>query len=115
MNIDDVTATDVDRRKKQAENPAEMGTHIIYRAVPVTVNTFKEMDYVTKSRKFANEHAESMYWTEEEPYHVISKVVSNRPNAMTLFNASNPGEYFYHGPEVEGRVTYKATEYEEYQ
>jgi len=56
-----------------------------------------------------------MYWTEEEPYHVISKVVSNRPNAMTLFNASNPGEYFYHGPEVEGRVTYKATEYEEYQ
>jgi hypothetical protein len=115
MNIDDVTAAGIESRKKQLKDPAEMGSHIIYRAVPTTVTTFREMDYVTKSRKFANEHAESMYWTEEEPYHVISKVVSNRPNAMTLYNASNPGEYFYAGPEVEGKVVYKATEYEEYQ
>ena len=115
MNIDDVTSDKVAGRRKESREPAEIGFHTIYRAVPVTVTTFNEMDYVTKSRKFAIEHSESMYWTEEEPYHVIKTMVRNAPDSITLYNASNPGEYFYDGPQKEGRVIYKAKEYEEYQ
>lgn len=115
MDADSISADDADARRKESREPAEIGMHTIYRAVPVDVTTFREMDYVTKSRKFAAEHSESMYWTEEEPYHVIRAMVSNRHAEIVLYNASNPGEYFYDGPEIAGRVIYKAKEYEEYQ
>jgi len=108
MRIDELDRWD------EIQGEAERGSHMIYRACPVNVVTFSEMDYVTKSLKFAKEHAESMYWTEEEPYHVISAMVSNRPNSVHLFHASNPGEYFYGGPDLKGKVVYKANEYEEF-
>jgi len=111
----DADSADAESRRKESREPAEIGMHTIYRAVPVDVTTFREMDYVTKSRKFAAEHSESMYWTEEEPYHVIRAMVSNRHGGIVLYNASNPGEYFYDGPEIAGRVVYKAKEYAEYQ
>ena len=115
MKIDEITDDDVESRRGQRQDPAEMGFHTIYRACPVEVTDFKPMDYVTKSRRFAIEHSESMYWTEEEPYHVIKAMVRNAPDNIVLYNASNPGEYFYDGPELKGRVIYKAKEYEEYQ
>ena len=110
----DYSADDVQGRKKNLQEPADPGLHRMYRACPMDVTTFREMDYVTLSRKFAIEHAESMSWTEEEPYHVIKKMVNNTREPL-LFNASNPGEYFYNGPEVAGKEIYVAKEWAEYQ
>jgi hypothetical protein len=71
------------------------------------------MDFVTMSRKFAEGHAESMAWTEEESYHVIKKMVDNTREPV-LFNAPNEGEQFYNGPEVEGKEIYVAKEWAEF-
>jgi hypothetical protein len=72
----------------------------IYRACEGSVETFNPMDYVTLSRKFAIEHAEHMAAVEDKPYVVISKVVSG----MDVYDAYNPGEYFYDGPQIKARV-----------
>ena len=53
------------------------------------------MDYVTLSRKWAKEQTA----VEEEPYHVIRAMVS----ADQVFEALNPGEYFYDGPTIPGK------------
>ena len=76
----------------------------IYRAVPANITSFKDRDYVTLSRKFAIEHCEHMFATEEEPYHVLSALVK----AKDVAEAYNPGEWFWIGPETKGKVVYKA-------
>lgn len=85
----------------------------IYRALPIEVNSFHDRDYVTLSKKFAIEHAENNHVYHEEPYHVIKTSVSTK----NIFNASNPGEYFYSGPDKRGREIYVSKgpyEYEGY-
>lgn len=74
----------------------------IYRAVLSTVNTFKAKDYVTRSIKFAKEHADHVQAVEGEPSHVIQALVK----AADVYDAYNPGEYFYNGPEVKGKTIY---------
>jgi hypothetical protein len=77
----------------------------IYRAVPKTVTTFNYMDYVTRSKKFAKEHADHMMWTTEEDQHVLSAMIKSEDVA----EASNPGEYFYIGKTpANGRAIYEA-------
>lgn len=75
----------------------------IYRAVLSSIDTFKPMDYVTRSLKFAQEHADHIQAVEGEDAHVIQVLVK----ASDVYNAYNPGEYFYNGPEKKGKVIYK--------
>jgi hypothetical protein len=60
------------------------------------------MDYVTLSREFAKKHADHQVVVEEEPYHVLRAMVSGD----RVFEAYNPGEYFYDGPVLPGKVVY---------
>jgi hypothetical protein len=77
----------------------------IFRAMPATASSIRPNDYVTRSEKFANGHADHMTAT-DEPSHVIKARVS----ADHVREAYNPGEYFYVGPEVKGAETYKGQE-----
>jgi len=83
---------------------------VMYRAVGEGVTIFKNKDYVTLSKKFAVEHAENNHVYYEEPQQVIQVLVSTE----YLYNASNPGEYFYSGDDKKGKVIYitKGNEYE---
>jgi len=63
-------------------------------------STFKNMDFVTLSPKFALEHAQHLFAVEEEPAIIIKAMVS----ADSVFEAPNPGEYFYDGPTVMGKI-----------
>jgi hypothetical protein len=83
---------------------------MIYRACPKDSNTFKDRDYVTRSKKFAIEHAENNHVYHEEQQHVLYAFVPTK----YVFDAYNPGEYFYSGPEVKGKEIYltKGDEYE---
>jgi len=82
----------------------------IYRACQIDVNNFYDMDYITLSKKFAIEHAENNHIVNEEPYHVIIAYVKT----SNVYDAYNPGEYFYHGSPLKGREIYvsKGDEYE---
>jgi len=75
---------------------------IIYRAC--TSNMFHPLDYVTLSRKFAIEHANHNVIVNEEEQIVIKTMV----NASDVYEAYNPGEYFYDGPEIKGTIIYTA-------
>ena len=75
---------------------------VIYRAAPMSADSFYDKDYVTLSKKFAIEHAENNHVYHEEPYHVIRAMVSTD----MVFDASNPGEYFYSGPNKKGSEIY---------
>lgn len=77
---------------------------LIYRAQPATDTTIKPMDYVTLSRKFAKEHAQHMAVTEGEDYHMLRAMVP----ASDVYEAYNPGEYFYDGESVEGKSSFVA-------
>lgn len=72
----------------------------IYRAVPIEVKTFTSMDYVTLSYAWAKGHAEHEVVVKEVPQHVIS-ILAKAPD---VYEAYNPGEYFYDGPTVVGRT-----------
>jgi len=76
----------------------------IYRAVKTPILYFGKMDYVSLSRKFAIGHAEHMAAVEEEPYQVITAMVSS----SDVYEAHNPGEYFYDGPLKKGYRIYVA-------
>lgn len=76
----------------------------IYRARNANALTFTNNDYVTLSYKFAKEHAEHMASVHDEDYIVISKLVPSQ----AIFEAYNPGEYFYIGPDIEGKEIYRA-------
>ena len=71
----------------------------IYRAVLATTTTFKPMDYVTLSRKWADDHCKHIVATDEAPAHVLKAFVPTK----NVFDAYNPGEYFYDGPEIPGK------------
>lgn len=77
-------------------------TITIYRATISTKLTFSERDYVTLSRRFAVEHAENNAAVHDDRYVVISAVVSTE----NVYDAYNPGEYFYSGTPVSGNVIY---------
>lgn len=98
---------DVDERRKNARGKslAELGGHPatvkIYRAVVGTeTKVFKPMDYVTMSYRFARGHAAHNADVEEEPAHVLSAMVPSKD----VYQAPNRDEYFYDGPEIQGRV-----------
>jgi hypothetical protein len=79
----------------------------IFRAMIATELNLKDNDYVTRSKKFAVEHSDHMTAVNEELYHVMRYFV----NPEHVFEASNPGEYFYKGPPVRGKEIYKSTEF----
>ena len=72
----------------------------IYRACDARVKTFKPYDYVTMSKKFAFEHAQTSAAYHEEPQHILKLMVA----AKDVYEAPNPGEFFYTGPEKTGQV-----------
>lgn len=57
------------------------------------------MDYVTLSRKWAEDHCKHIVAVEESPAHVLKAFVPTK----NVFDAYNPQEYFYDGPEIQGR------------
>ncbi len=109
-----------DSREKLEEVERELGKKLsdtqgkqkvwVYRAVGPGVTTFNDRDYVTLSKKFAIDHAESNHIYNEEQQQVIKALISTE----NLYDATNPGEYFYSGPEVQGKVYYitKGLDYE---
>ena len=68
----------------------------VYRAMPLSANSVRTGDYVTMSRKFAQDHAMTSSVYNEEPFQVIMMRVPSE----TVVDANNPGEYLYTGPEV---------------
>lgn len=98
------TDDDVAARRERMRGKSLSGYAVIYRALPVAQTTFSPMAYVTTSRKFATEHADHMAAVEGEDYHVIRKIVDGRH----VYEAPNPGEYFYDGPEISARTIYVA-------
>lgn len=83
---------------------------VIYRAAPMTANEFFDKDYITLSKKFAIEHAENNNVYHEEPYHVLQALVPTKD----VYDAYNPGEYFYSGPNKKAKEIYvsKGEDYE---
>lgn len=75
---------------------------IIYRAAPITANEFFDRDFITLSKKFAIEHAEHNHVYHEEPQHVIQALVSTK----NVYDAFNPGEYFYSGENKKAKEIY---------
>ena len=100
------------RRSSMREDPVENGYYTIYRAVKAGVTSFKPMDYVTRSEKWAIGHADHMNATEEEPYVVIrTLIIKDDESDDVLFHAPNSGEYLYDGPEKTGKEIYKSDNY----
>jgi hypothetical protein len=83
----------------------------IYRAAPMTANEFFDKDYITLSKKFAIEHAENNHVYHDEPYHVIQALVSTK----NVYDAYNPGEYFYSGPNKKAKEIYISKGPDEYE
>lgn len=88
--------------KSLAELRPQEKTVRIYRAVGKNISYFQDMDYVTLSKKFAIGHCDHMVAVEEEPFHVITTEVPT----SCVFEAYNPGEYFYSGPLKKGYSIY---------
>jgi len=74
----------------------------IFRAAPKDVFEFRDKDYVTLSKKFAIEHAENNHVYHEEPFHVIQAVVPTK----NVYDAYNPGEYFFSGEPKKAKEIY---------
>lgn len=84
---------------------------VMYRACAMSSTKFLDKDYVTLNKKFAIEHAENNHVYYEEPYHVIQAVISTDK----LFDAYNPGEYFYSGEPKKGKEIYVSKGPDEYE
>ena len=80
----------------------------VYRAVGNDVDVFFDRDFVTLSKKFAIEHAESNHIVYEEQQQVIVALISTD----NIYEATNPGEYLYSGPNKKGKVIYLTKGYE---
>ena len=80
---------------------------IIYRAQKSSDVMLRDKDYVTLSIKFAKEHSDHMTAVSDELYHVVKYMVS----AKDVYEAWNPSEYFYSGPEMTGVEIYNSTEF----
>lgn len=93
------------RRKGRslAQSGYEYRYATIYRGVVATVTKFTSMDYVTRTKKWAEQHADHVAAVEDEPAVVLKATVK----AANVYEADNPGEYFYDGPDVKGRVVYR--------
>lgn len=68
----------------------------IYRAQPAISTNIVDKDYVTLSYQFAIDHAKHMAACTNEDYIVVRA----RVPPQNVYNAYNPGEYFYSGPVV---------------
>ena len=78
---------------------------IIYRAADPSDMALKgNNEYVTMQRKFAKEHADHQAAVNDEPYVAVRFMVK----AEHVYEAYNPGEWFYGGPPVQGKVFYTA-------
>lgn len=93
----------VESRKKMAgKSLRDLGVQfkvLIYRAPEKSVLSFSDGDYVTRSKKFALGHAAHNADMEGETYDVIKAFVE--PDLV--FEAPNPGEFFYFGPSIKGK------------
>ena len=83
---------------------------VIYRAVKRgddgnMPDSFGPMDYVATSENFARGHADHNAAVGDE-----SVVLKAMVKASDVFEAYNPGEYFYDGPLVKGKVAYNQPE-----
>src|SRR5690606_4475609 len=74
----------------------------LYRAAPADVFEFRDRDYTTLSKQFAIDHAENNHIYHDSPYHVLQALVST----SNIFDAHNPGEYFYSGPPKKAKIIY---------
>ena len=83
----------------------------VYRAVKKGVIQFYDKDYVTFSETFAKEHAENNHVYYDEPFDVIYALISSDK----LYDAYNPGEYFYVGKPLNGKVIYTSLGPEEFE
>lgn len=108
--IREVLIENFDDRKlgKRISDIKGAGYTKVYRAVPNDVDEFKNKDYVTFSLKFAVEHAENNEVYHEEPQKVIYALISNDK----LYDAYNPGEYFYSGPDLKAKTIYNSKGYD---
>jgi hypothetical protein len=73
-----------------------MGREKVFRAMPATTVGIRPGDYLTKSRKFAVEHAVTSAMYNEEPFHVVWAFVKTED----IIDADNPGEYKYAGEKI---------------
>jgi hypothetical protein len=106
LDVADYAPTDIDARRKMRGKLVK-GVFVIYRACSETERSFRPMDYVTKSAKFAIEHAAHMIAVEGEPYHVLKMIATDN-----VYEALNPGEYFYDGRAKTGKVYLSAQQIE---
>lgn len=83
----------------------------IFRALPLTILALDPDSYVTRSKKFAIEHAISSANYEDEPFHVIKAMVKTED----VYNANNPGEYIYSGPSVKAKSIFVANPGDDFQ
>ena len=74
---------------------------MIYRALPAFTREIRTGDYVTRSRRFAREHAATCAAYHEEPYQVVRAWVP----ADQVVEADNPGEFKWTGDPIHGRHT----------
>jgi hypothetical protein len=74
----------------------------LYRAAPIDVLEFRDKDYTTLSKQFAIDHAENNHIYHNKPFHVLQAIISTDK----IFDAPNPGEYFYSGPPKKAKVIY---------
>lgn len=89
--------------RDKGQSLAEMGERQpvrIYRAVKEGDMSFHPMDYVTRSMKFARQHAEHIAAVEEENASVLTALAAPEH----VFEAYNPGEFFYDGPPLKVMV-----------
>lgn len=81
--------------------PLEQDYVYIYRARSADEPVFETNDYVTLSRRWALGHAEHQAVVTGEPQIVIRAFVKG----ALVAEAYNPGEYFYTGPRLGGRIS----------
>jgi hypothetical protein len=97
-----------DRRSERGKCLPETGYKekyvVIYRAVVTTEMMLHSMDYVTRNQNWAIGHAQHVAVVEGENAHVLRVMVL----AKDVYEAHNPGEYFYDGPEIKGRIIFVA-------
>ena len=79
----------------------------IYRAMLATETKMYDNDYVTRSKQWAIEHSDHMTSVKGELYHVMRFFVE----AQHVFEADNPGELFYKGPDVRGKEIYASKDF----
>jgi tRNA nucleotidyltransferase/poly(A) polymerase len=94
--------------RQKGKSLAELGTWplskvTVYRGVLAEVTHFQPMDYVTRTKKFALGHAEHIAAVEEEETVVLKAKVST----ADVYEAYNPGEWFYDGPKVRGQIIHR--------